>query len=237
MNLSLLDIISSLAIGLLIALMASVKNIRLKATIYTLPIPITIALIATGGKIESSNIIGLMLICGFIGMTMLLHNRLKLHVAISDVVAALAYIGVGYILVRTISISFLSIVAIYVSLWGMLISWYHRHPVQENATTPAIVPPALKGVGVSAISLLLFSIKDTLAGVVVTFPYSGVFAVLEAKDNLATFLRVVIRNSLAILALFIAMYPLQQHIHVAFNLVIGWSAYLIVLWIVRRIHV
>lgn len=50
------NIIAALIIGLIIAVMAVIKNIQIKALVYSLPIPITAALIATGkSKIQAAD--------------------------------------------------------------------------------------------------------------------------------------------------------------------------------------
>lgn len=234
---SYLNIFSALAVGILIGLMAMVQSVRLKATIYALPIPITVALIATQGAVNSSNIIGLMLICGFIWMVKYLHGHHKLHIVTSDIIAAITYLSAGYITVRFLSVSFTWLIFIYCISWALIMWLYQKRPVTEKLTKPDPTPPVIKGTGATLLSLPLFYLKDVLAGIVVTFPYSGVFAVIETRHNLATFLRIVIRNSLAILALFVAIYPLQEVLPLVLNLFIGWSAYFAVFAIIRKIPV
>lgn len=237
MSFTLLNLFSALALGVLIATMASVKNVHLKAAIYTLPVTITVALIATNGVIDSGSIIGLALVCVFIWLTETLHKRLRIPILISDIMAAVLYVTAGYFIVNTINPSFHLATAVYLAFWVPLVWWAQKHPLTVKPHKPSAIPPALKGVATSGVGLVLFSVKDALAGVVVTFPFSGVFAVLETKDHLQVLLRTLIRNSVAIIALLVAMYPLQGKIHLAVEILIGWAAYLLVLKLVRRLNI
>ena len=237
MHFTLFNLVNALAIGLIIGLMARVTNVRLKATLYTFPIPISIALVATHGVVGSSNVIGLALICSFIVWTYLLHHRLRVPILIADIMAAALYIAVGYVLIKVITVSFTLVSGIYIILWGLLMLRLRRVEAPLTLAKPSAVPPAMKAVATVAVSYVLFSLKDVLAGIVVTFPYSGVFAVLETKNHLEILARVVIRNSMAILAFFITMYWFQSRLVFIINLAAGWVAYLLILFVVQKIPV
>lgn len=237
LHFSLLNLVSALAIGGVITGLAAIREVRLKALLYVLPIPISIGLIATHGHVSGANIIGLGLIWGFLLLTWYLIDRLRLPVLLADVLASVAYVIIGYGLIRLVRLPFWALTCLFVIMWALLTMYYHRHLTAEKVPKPSALPPILKGSGASAIAFVLFTLKDLLAGVVVTFPFNGVFAVIEVRRHLEQFVRSVIRNSLAIGALFVSMYYLQSRLSFAINLLMGWIAFTIVLTIVNRIAV
>lgn len=237
MHFSLLNLWSALGIGVVIAAMASVRTVKTKALLYVLPIPISIGLIATHGVVTASNLLGLMLIWVFLFVCWQLADKHRMHIIIADIIAALLYIFLGYWLVRWVDWPFPAVVALFVTLWGLLVWWMRGHPTREKPAKPSAIPPVVKGTAASVISFGIFSLKDLLAGIVVTFPYNGVFAVIEVRHHLEVFIRSVIRNTLAIAALFIAMYYFGAHVPEVVNFVVGWVAFGITLWVVQRISV
>jgi hypothetical protein len=237
MHFTLVNLLSALAIGIIIGWMARIPNVRLKAAIYTLPIPISIALLATHPRINSSEIIGLLLVCGFIWLTKLLHETFRITLLLADVLAAMLYVAVGYIFIRLVHVNFPTALTIYITFWLVLIRLFRKHPSEEKSVKPSTISPLTKGTGTTLISFIMFSLKDALAGIVVTFPFSGVFAVAETKGQLGVFFRVVVRNSLAIIGLFVSMYALQIHLNLIVNLTIGWAVYFVILKLVQRVTV
>ena len=232
------NLISACAIGVIIAAMAATKNKQLRATIYSLPLPITIALIATNGKITASNVFGLALLCGFLWLVYYLHYIRKLSILLSDIVAAVLYILVGYVIVKTTNLPIELVMVVYVVAWVSLVYLLSRRTLHESAHNyPAKLSPAAKGTVTAVLSFGLLSLKDALAGIVVTFPFSGVFAVVEARAHLATLASVFTRNSIAILALFFTVYMLQNHLSLLPRIAFGWIVYLAILSIVQRIPV
>ena len=237
MHLSLLNSISALVIGFLIALMAAVKSPALKALIYSLPIPITVALIATKGKVNSSNVMGLVLLCLYLWLVYFLHNRYRIAILLADIGAAFLYITFGYGAIKYIHVPFFLVCGAYAIGWACIVSLLHTNPLNTPKTKPSTMSPAKKGILTSFIALLLFSLKDILKGLVVTFPFSGVFAVIEAKNHLDTLARIFLRNSIAILAFFILVYLLPLSMTLGVKLAIAWISYMLILKLVNQIKV
>jgi hypothetical protein len=221
------NILSAISIGLIIAVMASIKNSQLKATIYSLPIPITIAIIATGVKVNITNVVGLFLITLFLWFVWFLHER-GLNISASDVIAAVCYVIVGYAGVKYVKLSFYTGVSVYLVTWLTFILVYRNRVVPERKRTNSKIKPATKGVVVTLLAYVLFSLKNYLAGIIVTFPFSGVFAVIESKHMLETLAGVFTRNSIAILMMFVTIHALVGT-NVGVKLIAGWAVYLVVL--------
>lgn len=227
MNELIVSIIFALVIGAVITAITVVKNPRVKALIYSLPIPMTVALITTGGEVDGTHIMGVALVTAFLWLVMVLYVK-GIHIIVADIVAALSYVAVGYVLVTFVSLPVYVVAIIYAVLWGLFAVLY-KHPKAKKAqpSQPA-VHPAYKFSAVSAMAFLLLSLKNVLSGVVVTFPFSGVFAVVETKHMLRELAVVFTRNSLGIVGFFVTIYALGE-LHLALKIAAGWAAYLIVL--------
>lgn len=233
MHLTLVNTVSALAISLIIYCMAVVKSSRVKALVYSLPIPITIALIATGGKVDSSNIIGLLLLCLFLWLVRLLYVY-KLPLLAADVTSAVLYVVVGFALIKGISLSFGVVCLAYTVLWLVFVLIY-RPSKEVQREAPQKIKPVPKAVIVFALALVLLTLKSYLAGVVVTFPFSGVFAVVEGKNILKTLAAVFSRNSLAILIFFITFYSIHSKTGLWPALLLGWVVYAIALSVITKV--
>lgn len=234
---TLYNLVSAVAIGILIGLMAIVRDPRKKALIYSLPIPITIALIVTHGHVNSSNIIGLVLICAYLVLVHKLRDTYKVHIIAADILGALAYIFVGYFAVTYIHLNFMFASSLYVAGWACVMLILRHRPTAQHNSRPSKISPLAKGAVTSVVAFVLFNLKRFLAGIVVTFPYSGVFAVIETQDNLQTLARVVARNSIAILGLFVTLYYTQSWLHLYAGLAVSWLAFLAILKMAQKLPV
>lgn len=222
----------ALVIGIVIAIIASVKSTKMKALIYSLPIPMTLALIATGGHVDTSHLLGLLLVALFLWLVTLLKSK-GIHIILADIVSAIAYVGAGYILVTYTDIPFFVAVIGYALLWLLFIVFYREKKFKESRKNSAKISPIIKFPIVSAVAFLLLNLKSLLSGVIVTFPFSGVFAVIETQNMLRTLSATFARNSLGILVFFVAMY-LTDGLNLAVRLLIGWGVYLLVLKLITR---
>jgi hypothetical protein len=237
MQFTYLNLISALAIGLVIFGLAILPSIRAKALLYVFPIPISIGLIATHGKITASNLMGVMLVWMFMWMVKTLVTRGRFNIIVADIVAALSYIALGYALVNFVHLQFWVVLSIFVLLWATLVSWMHAHPLRDKPFKPSTLSPIAKGGIAAVVSYGIYSVQHILAGIVVTFPYNGIFAVVEAQQHLAPFSRAVIRNTIALGAMFTSMYFLQADLSLALNLIVGWISFGIVVFFAQRISV
>jgi len=237
MHLSLLNLYSAAAIGIIIFAMASIREVRTKALLYVLPIPISIGIIATHGIITASNVLGLVLTCLFLIGIRTLVDIYHVPIITADILACIAYVGLGYVLIKLVHLPFIVMSMLYLALWAVVTWWMHTHQVSDTPSKPSALPPSTKGAIAGGISFGIYSFKDLLAGIVVTFPYNGVFAVIEVQHHLNVFVRSVIRNTIAITGLFATMYYLHAQLPLLLNLLAGWIAFGIILRFSQRITV
>lgn len=228
-------ILSAISIGAIIGLMATIQDKHLRSTVYSLPIPITIALVATGGNVNSTHIIGLMLINLFLWFVYLLFSRNVASIYIVDIMSALLYVGLGYAVITLITVPFWLATITYILCWIIaMISLSKITVIDTHQKTAQKVSPIKKASVTTVLSFFLFSAKSALQGVVVTFPFSGVFAVVEGKSHLGTLAQTFTRNSVAILALFVTVYMLDGA-SLLLQLSLGWTVYLCMLMLVRSV--
>lgn len=230
-----IDLVYAVVIGCVIAYMAYIRNPKTKALVYSLPLPITVVLLASNLAVNASNIIGLALVIGFLWLTYYLHTIRRWHILAADICSVIMYVVIGYLAVKFISLGFFVTVGIYVICWLIYVLKYHHQPEQTTKSKSDALPPLAKGIGSAAIAFVILRLKEVLSGIVVTFPFSGVFAVIESQKSLKTQAHVVTRNSIAVLLLFVTLYVLPHTLPVLFRISAAWTIYLLALWIIYQV--
>lgn len=226
-----IDAMYAITLGLIIGTMAAIQNPKTKALVYSLPLPITVTMLATGAHITSKNIASLALVISTLWLTYYLYNLRKFHILVADIFATLTYIGLGLVILHTWHIDFWLTVIMFLAGYIIYMKAY-KHPSVPESTKRDTISPATKAFGAASIGFVLLRLKDLLQAVVVTFPFSGIFAVIEARRSLRTLSHVVVQNSPAVLALFCTVYALPSDLNSWIRVAIGWVIYLIVLRII-----
>lgn len=234
MNVLLFNLVMAVAIAVIITAISIIKNPILKTIVYSLPIPITLALIATQQGVEGSHIFGLFLLVGFLWLVHWL-RKARVNVFVADIISALIYVVLGYVFVQMDSWGrdlFILLSIMYPLFWAgyMLL---RRNRNEDMPATADKVSVATKGFLVFVIASLLLTMKDLLKGVVVTFPFSGVFAVIEMRGKLHTLAAEFTKNSIAIWAFFMIVYIAMPTFSIYTAIVLGWTGYLVTLKMVH----
>lgn len=229
--------IGALALSITITAIAWLKDFRHKSVIYSLPIPITIVLIAQGIEVNSSHILGLATLVIFLWLVFLLHIRFKLNIIISDIIACGMYVICGFLLGPVgDAVSFWLVTVLYFFIW--LITMPFLRPRAER-NEPSRFSPIKKGSIVFFASILLLFFERLLRGFVVTFPYSGIFTVVECRYGLYTLASHFTWYSLSILIFFVVIKAINIYFSAYFALLVGWLVNLLVFFImfhVRRLY-
>ncbi len=229
-----INLLSALAVSSIITAMSKVHSQKLKAILYTLPFPITIALIGSNSIATSLSILGLMLTGGFLWGCYFLHFKLRLNVLYADVLLAIFYIIAAYILAQSVRISFWVMFIIFLATWMVLIILITRKTFKYRARKPAKTSVWLKAVTVFFIAFALFSAHQYLAAFVVTFPYNGVFAVYENRAGLLPQAALFTRNSLALAGYFLANYLVGNQFAATVRYIASWLVFGVVLILANR---
>jgi hypothetical protein len=229
--------VMAVAIGTMVFILATVRGVGLKALLFAFPVLITSGLIATRRNIDATNIAGLFLIWVFLWLTHLMSTRLRVPIILADVLGAIGYVGVGVLANRWIAPFFWPALGAFAALWGLLVWRWHRDPATEGSAAAPVLSPVAKGAIATGVSALMLAAAPLIAGVVVTFPYQGLFAVIEVKDNLHVFARTAVRNSIAVAGMFVSMYALRAHLDFIPNLIVGWLVFVALVLPVSRLRV
>ena len=235
-----INVLSAVAVSGIITTTAKVQSQKLKAVLYTLPFPITIALIGSNSVATSLSMLGLMLTGGFLWGCYFLNARLHMKVLQVDVLLAVLYVVAAYFLAQSVVVSFWAVFAVFLAVWLLLMVLFKKITFTYRAGKPAKTNLWLKAGTVFVIAFALFSAHHYLAAFVVTFPYNGVFAVYENRAALLPQAALFTRNSAALAAYFLANYLVGAQHPAVQRYAASWAAFGVVLvlanWLIK-IHV
>ncbi|MEV1075663.1 hypothetical protein [Micromonospora parva] len=207
-----------------------IRSVRLRAFVYSLPLPMTLALMSTGHRVEGAQLLGVLGLNLFFVVVTVTHHRLRWPILLADAAGIAAYVAFSAVLLA-VPVPFGPALAGSVTLWGLAMLLLRRH--HHAASPQPSGPPAAQGRRMPApVKLLVILVGATLTGLlgevlramVVTFPYSGVLVAVEGRRDLVAFTRHFARNSLALVGFLAAYHWWQDHSTVA-ALVAGWLAF------------
>jgi len=207
-----------------------IRSVRLRALVYSLPLPMTLALVTTGYGVDGAQVLGVLGLNLFFVTVALTHQRLRWHILLADGAGIGVYVVLSAGLVA-VDVPFEVALAGTLVLWvaGMLLRRRRARPVtvttDGSASTGLPVPLKLVVIFVGAILTALLG--AVLRAMVVTFPYSGVLVAVEARRQLFEFTAHFARNSLALVA-FLTAYHYVQDVSTAGALGAGWAAFAVV---------
>lgn len=157
---------------------------------------------------DAGHVMGTTLLVGFLFLVGALATRM--HVLLADVLAVGVYIGLGYVASRVVDSGQIYLVAgMYFIGWvGFLRYLKSAPPIIAISSTPSSIPLLLKWSVVASLCYALMEAAGLLVGIVVTFPFSGVFTVIEMRDNLRTLATTFARTSGSIVAYFLMVHAI-----------------------------
>ncbi|MEV4483332.1 hypothetical protein [Micromonospora coxensis] len=220
-----------------------IRSVRLRAFVYSLPLPMTLALVTTGHRVEGAQVLGVLGLNLFFVTVALTHRRLRWPVLVADLAGIGVYVAMSVALVA-VPVPFEPALGAVVALWlaAMLVLRRRARAAGPAAGEPETAGPAagepestgreslpapVKLVVIFAGAVLTGLLGELLRAMVVTFPYAGVLVAVEARRHLVTFSRHFARNSLALVG-FLTGYHYLQDVSPAVALVAGWAAFALV---------
>ncbi|MFI6268780.1 hypothetical protein [Micromonospora zamorensis] len=218
-----------------------IRSVRLRALVYSLPLPMTLVLVSTdNNRVDGAQLLGVLGLNLFFVTVAVTHHRLRWPILLAD--------GAGIAVYVALSAGLLAVVIPFeVALVGTLVLWLaamlllrrrarlNTAPADDpaaavetsNGGRPDGLPPLLKLVVIFVGAILTALLGAVLRGMVVTFPYSGVLVAVEARHQLREFSRHFARNSLALVG-FLTAYHYLQDVSSAVALGAGWAAFAVV---------
>lgn len=208
-----------------------IRSVRLRALVYSLPLPMTLALVATGSRVDGAHLLGIVGLNVFFLTVTVLHHRLGWPILLADLLGVAGYLLLSALVVRAAPVPFPPV------LVGTLVGWLattlvlrRRPPGPGRAATAAgrdrlPAPVKLLVIFCGSVPTVLFG--ELLRAMVVTFPYSGVLVAIESRRDLPRFARHFAGNSLALVAFVAGVHRLQDHPRPV-ALAGGWAAFALV---------
>lgn len=222
-----------LAITAVVWVVMSVPSPRLRAILYSAPIPITMALVGSSSSSPGGQYLGVLLLVAFMYAVAILEPRIG---RVPAVVLALS----GYVAVAAavhIWVATPSYVAFAVSALGLggLQLWKCRQQTTANETPTQARPSLLEYAAVPLVTTSTWVLGGVLGPFVVTFPYSGVPTMLALRSGRMAFAANFATQAWLLLA-FLGLFHLARlHFDLRGALAIAWGGFLITtVWVNRR---
>ncbi|PWU57504.1 hypothetical protein DLJ47_02375 [Micromonospora sp. S4605] len=103
------------------------RSVRLRAFVYSLPLPMTLALLTTGYRVDGSHLIGVVGLNLFFVLVTVAHHRLRWPILLADLAGVAGYVALGAALLA-VSVPFVPALAGTVLLWLLAALLLRRHP-------------------------------------------------------------------------------------------------------------
>jgi hypothetical protein len=230
-----MTLLTGVVVTLVVWAVSLVRSVRLRALIYSLPLPITLVLLTTHIRVAAQQLVGVVLLNLFVATVAWAHHRLRWHILLADLTGISVYIAGSWALLRAGPLPFAPTLAATITIWAIVVALHQRMARRQPAPTHQrqaptrpgrrVLPTLGKLLVLALGALLTVGLGQLLQGMVVTFPYSGVLVVIETRRDLVEFRTHFARNSLALLA-FITAYYLTQDTSRYLAVTTGWAAFL-----------
>ncbi|NPV08574.1 MAG: hypothetical protein HPY83_11525 [Anaerolineae bacterium] len=223
------DAVLIVAVSVQATALAYLPQPRLKALAYVLPFPFTIATLALGRPVDATNVLGLLLLFGYIQGVRLLHDRLRLPIVAAILLSALSYTAAGWLMAPIVPASdgaFWAAVALSLALAATL---YLRISHRDERAHRTTLPVWIKLPVVASVIVALVIVKEYLQGFMTLFPMVGVVGAYEARHSLWTMGRQIPTWMLAMIPMLVVIRLTQYGLGLPGALALGWVVFLAVL--------
>lgn len=220
--------------------MAYIRDARLKALLYALPLPLTASTIVSGIPYEATHVTGQLIIWCMIWLCWYLHASRRIGI--------MAVIGVTLLIYMATVLALSSIIPRWGEEWeawifyGIVIFQFclaalllRILPEKNDPGHRSSLPVYLKCAIIFVIVCCVVAARDYLRGFMVSFPYITTFGLYESRHSLYTF---AWRNSYFMLAIMPAMAVFRRLFPdvagIGWALVGLWCVYLPLYFIINR---
>jgi hypothetical protein len=218
-----LHAVFALVLAGFVSAIAYLHNPRLKALVYSMPVPFTCAYLATGMPINATHLLGVALIIAYNWVVYFAHTRWRLPLGVAISVSVAVYVGGAALFCSLSHVSLLWVVGPIALAWLLVVVAYrpHEEPWHRDA-----MPWWLKLPLVFTLGMAMYSSTALLAGAVSTFPYAGVFTSYEMRRSLRTLAGQFTINAFGYLMAMILISRLERYPGDLRALLAGWGIFL-----------
>lgn len=233
------------AITISILLITAIPSPKIRAAVYSLPIPITVLLIGTGGHVNTTHLTGLIDVIVFMSIVYALTRKVEMPIVPAIALGICAYIILGLAFKHLVVVPFLTSYLILTAIWLIYMAMpvsikAHHYKKIDSRMTPQDY--LTRGSIVYGLSYVIITIKSLILGAAVTFPYNGTFTVYVMREQLPVLITEICRNFFAIANFFLVVWIMQPKIGLGRSLIVAWVVnvtilYAIVNFLPRKVKV
>lgn len=223
------DIILLFAVSTMSVILAYAENPKIKAFIFSLPIPFSIASLSLGRPVDTTNVMGLILLLAFAHSVRILHLNVKINIVIAIIISAIGYCVIGSILAAVIPVNEWTFWITFSAVIVLALYLYTTTPEPVEPGYKSPLPVWIKFPAVLGVVAKLVVIKNILQGFMTVFPMVGVVAAYESRYSLWTICRQVPVIMLTLGPMIAVIHVVQDYVPYGFALAIGWVIMLSIL--------
>lgn len=223
------DFILMFAVSIQATMLAYMHNPKIKAILYSIPIPFTLASLSLGHPIDVTHVLGLPMVFIYTNGVRWLYVEGKLPIIIAIIIGALVHCVAGVAVARFVPVTEKSFWIAITGVTAFSVWTYMAMPEKTEEGHKSPLPVIIKFILIMLIIAGLIIIKKALRGFMAFFPMVGVVAAYEARNCLWTLGRQVPVLMLGMCPLLAICHVTQSKIGLAYGLLTGWVAFLAVL--------
>lgn len=219
---------SCLAVTAIVWTISLIRSVRLRAFVYSLPIPITLVLVLTGVTVDGAQLIGVVALNLFFCVVAVLHHRYGWNILVADAAGIATYVLLGALVARVDRWPLVPTLAVVLGTWvAVNLAIVLRGKASTRSTAPSAGRSKLVKLLIALSgSLLTGLLGNLLHGLVVTFPYAGILVAVESRAVLPEFARYFARNSLG-MVVYLVTYATMRGLPMGVAIAGSWAAFLL----------
>lgn len=224
------DILLLFAVSIMSAILAYMADPRMKAFILSLPIPFSIATLALGLPVDTTNLMGLTVLLLYTHAVRWLHIGIKLPIVLSIAISAVGYCIIGSVLAKVVPRNEYTfwIVFAFTVVFGVFL--YIKIPYRDEPGYKSALPVWIKLPAIMGVVSVLVIIKNMLQGFMTVFPMVGVIAAYESRYSLWTIGRQIPILMLTLAPMMAVIHIMQKFTSTSWALMGGWIVFLLLLY-------
>ncbi|MDO8684660.1 MAG: hypothetical protein Q7N50_14435 [Armatimonadota bacterium] len=228
-NIGYWDILLLVAVSLQATALSYLHHPKWKALIWTFPVPFTLASLAVGKPIGTTNIMGISFLLIYTHSIRLMYQRLRAPITAAIAIAAVGYCAAGWALAGILPDTDAAFWTASIGIFALGLALYLMTPHRVEPGHRSPLPVWIKLPVIAGVILILVVIKKQLQGFMTFFPMVGVVAAYEARKSLWTMGRQVPVIIMTIVPLLATCRLTQDKFGLGGALFFGWIVFALVL--------
>ncbi|MBI1335454.1 MAG: hypothetical protein GC164_00660 [Phycisphaera sp.] len=201
--------IAASVLAVFVTVIAYIHSVRIKTLIYCLPVPFVCAYLVTGRHIDTTNVIGVLLMVSYHWTVYFSRMRLSWPMAVAIPLGVCVYLSGARLAMATTEWPIVY-AAFPVGVAVLTGAWLYRPEHEQGHRSRA--PVWVKLPSVFAIAVVMYTLTPLFGGAVTMFPYAGTLTSYEMRKSLRTLAGQVTINSIAFVFMMVVMWGVQDRL-------------------------